>query len=1109
MPTAILLVDDDPSARRAIERLIATEPRLRALEPQVVQALDGHRGLVALETERPDLVITELSIPGMDGFAFCREIRRSPDRHDLPILVMSGVYKDPTVIGDLLKELRAAFIPKPVEASVLADALLSALPGGGGPRASEAEDLGLSSDVLLAVSPSTLAALKGQPPDQTGSLAERGVAKLLFDHIEAASTGTLVLVRGQMRKEIFLREGRVVAADSNLREEALGSLLCSKRVIDDQQLQFLLAETKKRGQKMGAVLVELGWMSAEDVLLYLAAQARKRVVDCLRWPEGSWSFTRGDTFSDRVTEHELDMPKIIFSGLYRTAKPEELASRFDEDGARPPRLLPRFAPFQASFTAVFGNEILPLIAEGATFGSLVLRDDGQMLALALEALLSSGLADLDPAPPETEEAPRDSAQVFTLERLGSEASGRVRAVPEAPAESADPTRPEFAAFDPAAWAAEPVAPLSAADSGKVELFASPGSQTAIPVLEGKPDLRSQLLREYLELQGKSLYDVLGVKLKAGAEEIARAYVSKIDRISEKALEGISLGNDAPKIEALRAAYDRAFRSLSDPTARKGYDDDRESQPAMPALDNLGAELAFGEGMTLLDAGKTPEAIERFRHAVGARPDQAAYHAYLGWALFVAGGVAELEVARGRLSHALALDPDLPKAHEFLGRLALDQGDTATARRHLERALDKDPAQPLLVELLVRIYGRLDDARGAEKVYRRLIGALGEGSAALRAQLWRVLGELYETRLRDRENARTAYEAAARLAPSDITAQRKVIELNAQDPARWRESARALAAEWQQSPKDAELGRRLVNIFLKAGRLDAATVTASALVLRDLADDDGKKLAEQGRPRLLRRLAAPLEQSVMRRIAAPGEEEEVEAMMDALARARVLEPIRLEDLGAGAPLVPDQMPAAFRRVLGYACEVLRIEEAPAVVPDTRLHGGARVIDVRPHALLVGSALLESTDTVELGFRLSRALACGTPGRVAGSVRTGRHLRPYFVAALTLARGASNSPDPDVQPVLARVLAAAPALRTSLAGIGARLLRSRREVNLSDWARSLGRTANRVGLLLSSDLVRAGRAVAEEDGAEALDDLISFALSPEHLDLREELGLSTIV
>src|SRR3954466_10225248 len=166
----ILLVDDDAASRQAIELLIVSQPRLRALRARVVKALDGNRALAAVQAERPDLVITELSIPGMDGWAFCRAVRKLPSGAAVPILIVSGVPMNAALVADLASELQATFLPKPVQQDLLADAIVSAVSGTGA----------------------------------RGSLAERGVARLLFEHLEASSTGTLVLVRGQMRKEIFL-----------------------------------------------------------------------------------------------------------------------------------------------------------------------------------------------------------------------------------------------------------------------------------------------------------------------------------------------------------------------------------------------------------------------------------------------------------------------------------------------------------------------------------------------------------------------------------------------------------------------------------------------------------------------------------------------------------------------------------------------------------------------------------------------------------------------------------------------------------------------------------------------------------------------------------------
>jgi ABC-type dipeptide/oligopeptide/nickel transport system ATPase subunit len=61
-----------------------------------------------------------------------------------------------------------------------------------------------------------------------------------------------------------------------------------------------------------------------------------------------------------------------------------------------------------------------------------------------------------------------------------------------------------------------------------------------------------------------------------------------------------------------------------------------------------------------------------------------------------------------------------------------------------------------------------------------------------------------------------------------------------------------------------------------------------------------------------------------------------------------------------------------------------------------------------------------------------------------------------------------------------------------------------LNLTVWGRGLARMATRLALLITGDVLRIGRAVAEEDGPAALDDLVAFALSLDYLDLRQELG-----
>src|SRR5688500_20272710 len=128
MAISLLLVDDDPVARKTLEEICASEPRLRDLEIALEQVLDAPRGLARVAAQRPDVVLTDLSVQGMDGFAFCSELRRLAGGHPMGLVVMSAVYRDTRMIGPLLDELRATFLTKPLQPQATADAVFSALP---------------------------------------------------------------------------------------------------------------------------------------------------------------------------------------------------------------------------------------------------------------------------------------------------------------------------------------------------------------------------------------------------------------------------------------------------------------------------------------------------------------------------------------------------------------------------------------------------------------------------------------------------------------------------------------------------------------------------------------------------------------------------------------------------------------------------------------------------------------------------------------------------------------------------------------------------------------------------------------------------------------------
>ena len=81
----ILVVDDSVSVRKALERILST----RKLE--VIATGSAEEALKKLAKSRPALVIADVVMPGMDGFALCREIKADARFGHLPVLLISGI----------------------------------------------------------------------------------------------------------------------------------------------------------------------------------------------------------------------------------------------------------------------------------------------------------------------------------------------------------------------------------------------------------------------------------------------------------------------------------------------------------------------------------------------------------------------------------------------------------------------------------------------------------------------------------------------------------------------------------------------------------------------------------------------------------------------------------------------------------------------------------------------------------------------------------------------------------------------------------------------------------------------------------------------------------
>ncbi len=109
----VLIVDDD--------RLIRCKMRdvLEQAGYEVAEAEDGNNCLVAFERLRPDIVLLDIIMPGLDGFAICAALRRLPSGMHTPILMTTGL-DDVESINHAYQAGATNFITKPINWSNLA-----------------------------------------------------------------------------------------------------------------------------------------------------------------------------------------------------------------------------------------------------------------------------------------------------------------------------------------------------------------------------------------------------------------------------------------------------------------------------------------------------------------------------------------------------------------------------------------------------------------------------------------------------------------------------------------------------------------------------------------------------------------------------------------------------------------------------------------------------------------------------------------------------------------------------------------------------------------------------------------------------------------------------
>ncbi|MBK8479704.1 MAG: response regulator [Proteobacteria bacterium] len=705
MSLRVLIVDDEPVQREALRSYLLRARALAAFALQIDEAADGAAGLACFRASPFDVVIVDLLLPKLDGAALCRALRREPKGADAVVLAISGVYRDAPTSRRLWDDAQVELLSKPLDFDRFAGRLLALLG-----RRKESDPEG----ARRWLRPSAQAEALPAPGPAAGEPLAMVAAPT---PLPTAADPTLPAARAEPAPAPVAQ-----------------SVLVSRSPAAGRATAIVLGRAwsgELGAVELSAVLVTAAEQRATGVLTLARGKLRKVI-----YLEAGRAI-----YVDSNLRHEALGAYLVESGLLTEAQLEQglRVARHEKS-----RLGEALVKLGAIDTAALDRA---LAAQVQVKLAGALRWDAGQISFAPGASALAGIPryPVEPVP----------WVLAALERLLSveEAGGQVEAL-------ADDT-------------------IQLTESGHAQVG-------ALVAAYGKPvvDVASgqRPLRHFLEAVGDRERWVVRVAalLRSGLVEPREAPTAAPETTmltqaaAAEAAPETALGEAVVPAAVMPAAVmpaavmpaavvpAAAVPAAGAPRALAIV----EAPPVIP--DALGAELLYREALTALSAGDAGRAVATLRRAVLADPSQPDYHALLGWALFVdagADGAAAAQAAEA-LAQAFALHPAAVLAHELAARVADCLGDRRRAAEHLAIALKHAPLRLDLLSRAREVLTALGDFAALERLYRKVLGAVREGSGIDVVGLWVELAFIYRDGLGRVDNARVALGVAERLAADD-------------------------------------------------------------------------------------------------------------------------------------------------------------------------------------------------------------------------------------------------------------------------------------------------------------------------------------------------------
>lgn len=148
-----------------------------------------------------------------------------------------------------------------------------------------------------------------------GSLKEHSFPKILADLDKVKATGTLAVATQAFKKNIYLKDGRVIFASSTVKDDRLGEMLVRAGKIGIRQYDESVELLKRTGKRQGAILVELGYITPKDLFWGVKYQVKEIIYSLFRLEEGTFEFNENMPPPDEVITLKMSTDSLIYEGV--------------------------------------------------------------------------------------------------------------------------------------------------------------------------------------------------------------------------------------------------------------------------------------------------------------------------------------------------------------------------------------------------------------------------------------------------------------------------------------------------------------------------------------------------------------------------------------------------------------------------------------------------------------------------------------------------------------------------------------------------------------------------------------------------------------------------